>query len=270
MDPNKTETKNYQGATSPWGIVFDIQRAALHDGPGLRTTVFLKGCPLRCQWCHNPESQLLQPETGRSGKVYGRRMNVEQVMEAVRADRDYYERSGGGLTISGGEPTVQYEFCLALLKAARCEGIHTCLDTCGALDWPRLQALLPYVCIFLYDYKATDPREHLSLTGVGPQLIHSNLRRLLEARTPLRLRCPLIPGLNDSQEHLSAIAALAHEFPGTPVDIMPYHQTGQHKFTDLGRPLPAFQSHPPTDEDWARWRLAHSWNIGQDPGPIPS
>jgi pyruvate formate lyase activating enzyme len=164
--------------------VFDIQRGALHDGPGIRTTVFLKGCPLRCAWCHNPESQAFAPETGRSGKTYGRRLSVDEVMAVVRRDARFYAASGGGLTVSGGEPTAQYVFCAALLAAARAEGFHTCLDTCGALDWPRLDALRPHVDVFLFDYKATAPDRHRALTGVPPELPHANLRRLLAAGAP--------------------------------------------------------------------------------------
>lgn len=115
------------------GIVFDIQRASLHDGPGLRTTVFMKGCPLRCIWCHNPESQSFAPETGNSGKVYGREMTVDQVMETVLADRAYYLETGGGLTLSGGEPTSQFTFCFDLLSAAKAHRISTCIDTCGVI-----------------------------------------------------------------------------------------------------------------------------------------
>ena len=236
------------------GVVFDIQRAALHDGPGLRTTVFLKGCPLSCVWCHNPESQKQDPETGRSGKVYGKIMTVAEVMAIVRADRDYYEVSGGGLTISGGEPTRQYEFCLALLQAARAEGIHTCLDTCGAIDWPRLDALRPHVSLFLYDYKAANDQEHRRLTGISNDRVHENLRSLLAAGSPLRLRCPLVPGVNDSDSHLAAIAALTLEFPETPVDIMPYHGSGLHKYADLGLEAPDIETHPPDEEDFARWK----------------
>lgn len=236
------------------GVVFDIQRAALHDGPGLRTTVFLKGCPLSCQWCHNPESRNSAPEAGRNGKVYGRVMTVEEVLDIVRADRDYYETSGGGLTLSGGEPTGQYEFCFELLQTARAEGIHTCLDTCGAIDWPRLDALRLHVSLFLYDYKATDDQEHRRLTGISKERVHDNLRRLLAAGSPLRLRCPLVPGVNDSDAHLRAIAALAREFPNTPVDLMPYHGTGTHKYANLGLEAPALKTHPTDEITLTRWK----------------
>lgn len=240
-------------ATELRGIVFDIQRSALHDGPGIRTTVFLKGCPLRCAWCHNPESQAFAPETGRGGKVYGREMSVEAVMATVRRDRAFFRASGGGLTISGGEPTAQYAFCAALLRAAKAEGIHTCLDTCGALDWPRLDALRPDVDVFLYDYKTTDPGRHRELTGIAAALPHENLERLLKAGATVRLRCPLLPGVNDDSAHLAAIAALGRRYPALGMDLMAYHDIGAGKYDDLGRARPALETHVPSAAECEAW-----------------
>lgn len=224
--------------SEPTGIVFDVQRGALHDGPGIRTTVFLKGCPLRCTWCHNPESQHFEPETGRSGKIYGQVRTVAEVMAVVRRDRRYYEASGGGLTLSGGEPTAQYEFCMALLTAARAEGIATCLDTCGQIPWGQLERLRPLVDVFLFDYKATGADLHRALTGVEPTLILANLRRLLAAGSRVILRCPLVPGLNATPEHDEAIIHLQTEFPALTVERLPYHSWGEAKYDDLGRARP--------------------------------
>ncbi|MEX1117136.1 MAG: radical SAM protein [Akkermansiaceae bacterium] len=235
------------------GIIFDIQRGALHDGPGVRTTVFLKGCPLRCAWCHNPESQAFQPETGISGKIFGRTMTVAAVMAIVRRDDRFYATSGGGLTVSGGEPTAQYEFCTALLAAAKAEKIHTCLDTCGALDWPRLDALRPFVDVFLYDYKATDAARHSALTGIPHELPHANLQRLLATGANVRLRCPLVPGVNDDAEHLAAIAALGRKNPALTIDVMPYHDVGAGKYDDLARQRPSLDSHVPTPVEISGW-----------------
>jgi len=228
----------FNGATT--GIVFDIQRAALHDGPGLRTTVFLKGCPLRCAWCHNPESQRLPAETGRSGKVYGRTMSVDEVMETVRADRAFYERSGGGLTISGGEPTVQFEFCEALLSAARAEGIRTCLDTCGHFPTGRLETLLPLVDLWHFDYKASTPEAHRRWVGSDGHLILENLEALLAAGSRVRLRCPIIPGANDTPGHRAALVRWERDPRIEKVERLPYHNTGNTKYTDLDRPVPRF------------------------------
>jgi pyruvate formate lyase activating enzyme len=235
------------------GTVFDLQRGALHDGPGVRTVVFLKGCPLRCAWCHNPESQAFRPETGLSGRTYGWQATVSEIMAVVRRDARFYAASGGGLTVSGGEPTAQYAFCATLLGAAKAEGIHTCLDTCGALEWPRLDALRPDVDVFLYDYKATGPDRHRMLTGIAPDLPLANLSRLLKAGASVRLRCPLIPGVNDDREHLSAIAALGQRWPGLAIELMPYHEAALGKYDDLGRPRPALGTHVPVSAEIATW-----------------
>jgi pyruvate formate lyase activating enzyme len=235
------------------GIIFDLQRGALHDGPGVRTAVFLKGCPLRCVWCHNPESQAFAPEVGLSGKNYGWATTVAETIAVVRRDARFYAESGGGLTVSGGEPTAQYAFCAALLGAAKAERIHTCLDTCGELDWPRLDALRPSVDVFLYDYKATDPSRHRALTGIAPDLPIANLARLLEAGACVRLRCPLVPGVNDDSKHLAAIAALGRRYPQLAIDLMPYHEAAMGKYDDLGRPRPSLGTHVPEASETAAW-----------------
>jgi len=216
------------------GIVFDIQRAALHDGPGLRTVVFLKGCPLRCAWCHNPESFTVAPQVGRSGKVYGREMSVAEVMKTVLADRTYYEQSGGGLTLSGGEPTLQFDFCKALLEAAKAEGIHTCLDTCGHVESAKLLELIPLVDLFHYDLKLFDASGHKKWTGMTNDLILSNLEFLRGRKCPVVLRCPIIPGVNDNAEHADALNKLCESGDFVGVERIPYHALGQSKYEDLG------------------------------------
>jgi pyruvate formate lyase activating enzyme len=219
----------------PVGIVFDIQRSAMHDGPGIRTTVFLKGCPLRCFWCHNPESQALPPQTGLGGKIYGRAMSVEAVMAVVRRDIAFYRASGGGLTISGGEPTFQADFCVALLRAAKAEGLHTCLDTSGCFSAAMRERVRPLTDLFLFDWKATGADRHRALTGVSEEPIRANLESLLEAGAAVWLRCPLVPTVNDQPEHLRAIAELSRRYPALGrVDILPYHRTGAGKWRDLG------------------------------------
>jgi pyruvate formate lyase activating enzyme len=224
------------------GIIFDLQRASLHDGPGLRTTVFLKGCPLRCAWCHNPESQRRTIEVGRSGKTYGREVTVAEVMTPILADRHFYEQSGGGVTLSGGEPSVQIDFCRALLRACRDEGIHTCLDTCGHIPRDRLVSLMPLVDLFHYDIKLTTPATHLEWTGVDGELIRGNLRFLSEHGCAVQLRCPILPGVNDTPEHAAAIERLATAYGCVGVDRLPYHDIGRAKYVDLGLP---FREFPP-------------------------
>lgn len=243
----------------PTGIVFDIQRSAMHDGPGIRTTVFLKGCPLRCAWCHNPESQACAPQTGQSGKTYGRELGVEDVMAVVRRDAAFYRASGGGLTISGGEPTFQTDFCVALLRAAKAEGLHTCLDTSGFFSAAVLERVRPWTDLFLFDWKVTGSERHRELTGVPKGPIEENLARLLEAGAAVWLRCPLVPTLNDQPEHLREIAELSRRFPALErVDILPYHRTGAGKWRDLGME-PISDAIPEPDEAMrGRWmkRLA--------------
>ncbi len=223
------------------GTVFDIQRAAIHDGPGLRTTVFLKGCPLRCAWCHNPESQSPFPETGQSGKVYGRKMSVAEVMNAVEADRAFYDATGGGLTISGGEPTAQFDFCVALLQAAKERNISTCLDTCGHFPSRYLDVLLPLVDIWEFDYKATGTDEYRRWTGVDGHLILENLSILRKSGARILLRCPIVEHVNETPAHVDALEDFEMADDIESVERLPYHSTGNAKAVDLGRA----EFHPP-------------------------
>lgn len=245
----------------PAGIAFDIQRSSMNDGPGIRTTVFLKGCPLRCRWCHNPESWKIEPQQalpvrpGEPPVVYGDERTVEEVMSEVRKDRAYYEASGGGMTVSGGEPMVQFDFCRDLLKAAHNEGFHTCLDTSGCAPLDHYLAVLPYVDLFLWDYKATGRQTHRALTGVEPDLILKNFEALYEAGASLLLRCPLVPDANDSAEHLTAIARIGTQHPRLAgIEILPYHDIGLSKYDRLGMPRPDMVSRVPDEATKDRWR----------------
>lgn len=265
------------------GAVFNIQKFSLNDGPGIRTTVFLKGCMLRCLWCHNPESHSPRPQLmlyaekcigcgecvrrcpnelhsfsedglhridrvsctacgicaeGCAGalEIVGREASVEEILAEVEKDRRFYENSGGGLTVSGGEPLMQPAFTLALLREAKARGLHTCLETCGFAPWEKIEALIPYVDLFLWDVKETDDALHREFTGVSCEPILQNLRRLSDAGGKIVLRCPLIPGYNDRPQHLTAIGALAEELDGVlRVDIEPYHPLGKSKSESLGK-----------------------------------
>lgn len=244
------------------GIVFDLQRGALHDGPGIRTVVFLKGCPLRCLWCHNPESisPEIQPDLKTPGKFFGREMSAADVMATVEKDRPFFEASGGGMTLSGGEPMFQFDFTAALLSAARERGISTCLDTCGYAPAERYRSILPLTDWFLYDFKATGAADHERWTGVSSDLILKNLRMLDQNGARIILRCPLIAGLNDTDEHLQAIAALAREMPRLTVEILPYHNMGRDKWARSGRtdPLPAMKTASLEQKEIWRRRLAEA------------
>lgn len=226
-------------ASDQTGIVFDIQRAALDDGPGLRTVVFLKGCPLRCAWCHNPESWEPKPQTGISGKIYGKTMTVSEVMHEVKKDMAFYQTSGGGLTLSGGEPTVQFDFCLSLLRSAKDAGISTCLDTCGHCPPEKFSRLLPLVDIWHFDLKATGEDMYKKWTGRDGTLIEENLNTLIHSPARIRLRCPIVPGIHNSSDHETRLDKLEQDDRIESLERLPYHELGEYKYTDLGILLPA-------------------------------
>ena len=219
------------------GVIFDIKRGGIKDGPGLRTSVFMKGCPLRCVWCHNPESQ--SPEIQKAvttGEVCGREMSVNEVMAEIRHDKVFYGTSGGGVTFTGGEPMMQFDFTLALCKTAKAEGIHVALDTCGEAPWERFDEIMPFVDLFLYDYKATGTERHRELTGADGMLILENLRRLSDGGAKIWLRCPIVPGVNDTPEHRAKIDGLGKLRGVERVDRLPYHPLGIEKYEKFGVP----------------------------------
>lgn len=228
---------------NPSAIVFDIARCSLHDGPGIRTTVFLKGCPLDCFWCHNPESKSYQPitttdpKTGTT-KLIGHSMTVAEVMAIVEKDMDYYAKSEGGLTISGGEPMTHPIFVKALAKSAKEKGIHVAIETSGMAPWPHFELVMPYIDLFLYDYKDSHGDRLRANTKGDLKQIEENCQRLLDLGQAVTRRCLIIPGINDSEAHLSAICALSlkHKPCYQAVDILLYHNLGQAKATNLGIP----------------------------------
>ena len=268
------------------GCVLSIERCSLNDGPGIRTTVFLKGCPLTCVWCHNPESQAAAPEILFFGQrcgncsacaracekgchsfpqgkhvidrsactacgkcaaacgqnaleIKGSAMKVDEIIAVVEKDKRYFSRSGGGMTLSGGEPLTRPDFSRDLLEAAKSRGIHTCLETCGFAAPDTIAGLASLTDLFLFDYKATDPAEHKRLTGVENGLILENLLRLAGMGKEIILRCPLVAGINDDEGHLRAIAGLSRKYPGIRhVEIMAYHDMGVSKSRYLGRSVP--------------------------------
>jgi len=222
------------------GRIFDIQRYSIHDGTGIRTICFLKGCVLRCRWCCNPESQeyAIQEMTVRGKKkMIGRDVTVAEVMETVEKDRPYYNRSGGGLTLSGGESLCQPEFAGALLRAAKEVGVNTAMESMGCARWELIEGILPYLDHYLMDIKHMNGAKHKEYTGKSNELMLENARRIAESgQTRLSIRVPVIPTFNDTPEEIRAIALFADRLPGVDdIYLLPYHRLGQDKYEGLGR-----------------------------------
>ena len=220
------------------GRIFDIQRFSVHDGPGIRTIVFLKGCILRCRWCCNPESQsfeIQEMENAGKHKVVGEDVTAREVLEIVEKDRIYYRRSGGGLTLSGGESLVQHEFALALLKGAKECGITTAIETTSCCDYEIIEKLLPYIDTYMMDIKHTNSDKHKEFTGRGNELILANAKRLAKAAKSFIVRVPVIPTFNDTPEEIHSIAAYAKEIGAKEIHLLPYHRLGTDKYKGLGR-----------------------------------
>ena len=240
------------------GLIFDIKRYALHDGPGIRTTVFFKGCALRCWWCHNPESQLPHPERSKKqlhlGEVcltedvsIGREMSATEVLAEIERDRVFYDESGGGATFSGGEPLIQPEFLKQLLVKTERQGIHRTLDTCGYAPQSTFADAVPHVDLFLYDLKLIDEQAHKQYTGVSNRLILDNLEYLLREKAEIVIRLPLIPGITDTVENLESLRSFLDDRPAlTRLDILPYHPTARTKYERLGRENRARTISPPS------------------------
>ena len=220
------------------GRIFDIQRFSVHDGPGVRTIVFLKGCILRCKWCCNPESQsfeIQEMETGGKTKIVGKDVTAREVLEIVEKDRIYYRRSGGGLTLSGGESLVQHEFALALLKGAKEMGINTAIETTSCMDYDIIEKLLPYIDTYLMDIKHVNSDKHKEFTGRDNELILSNAKRLARDAKKLIVRVPVIPTFNDTPNEIFEIATYAKEIGVEELHLLPYHRLGTDKYKGLGR-----------------------------------
>lgn len=267
------------------GIIFNIQGYCIHDGPGIRTSVFLKGCPLRCLWCQNPESHSFYPEllfaeekcTGcgkcvqvcpegairMQGKasqtdrglckntglcvevcpnearaVIGHRATADEVFKEIAADALFYQESGGGVTLGGGEPLAQPEFAVSILKKCRDAGFHTALDTCGHASWTTAREVLRHVNLVLFDFKHMSPEMHKQYTGVSNELILQNAEKIHhQLSIPMRARVTLIPGFNNSPENLEATARFIADrlSNAIPVHLLPYHRLGEAKWERLGR-----------------------------------
>lgn len=234
------------------GRIFDIQRFSVHDGPGIRTIVFLKGCALRCKWCCNPESQNYAIEemtlAGKT-KVFGKDVTVADVMETVLRDMPYYRRSGGGVTLSGGESLCQPDFALAIFKACKENGINTAMESTGFAKYEVIEKILPYLDLYLMDIKHTDSKKHEQFTTKPNELILENAKKIANNVKELIIRVPVIPTFNDTEEEILSIARFAKSL-GTvnEIHLLPYHRLGADKYTGLGRTYELSHLEPPKDE----------------------
>ncbi|CUX36339.1 glycyl-radical enzyme activating protein [Clostridium sp. C105KSO13] len=235
------------------GRIFDIQRYSIHDGDGIRTIVFLKGCMLRCRWCCNPESQRHEIETMMvqgEPKVIGRDVTVEEVMETVEKDRTYYRRTGGGLTLSGGECLCQPAFATALLRAANEVGIRTAIESTACVSFEVIEGLLPYLDQYLLDIKHMNPAKHKEYIGRSNELILENAAKIAKSgMTELSVRVPVIPGFNDTVQEIQDIAEYTRKLGNVRrLHLLPYHRLGQDKYEGLGREYTLSKARPPVNE----------------------
>ena len=263
-------------------LIFDIERNSFVDGPGIRTTIFFKGCNLKCAWCHNPESQDFKPQMmfykdkcngcgkckhicpynlekcdlcGKctfycpvdARKICGKEYTVDEVFTEIIKDKSYYDNSGGGVTFSGGECMLQIDFLLEILKKCKENGIHTAVDTAGHIPFESFKKILPYTDLFLYDIKIFDTQKHKQYVGVGNELILENLKKLFKANAKIWIRIPIIPDVNDSIEEMQLIRDFLDK-NGKPekIELLPYHAMGENKYSAIGENVCTFNT--PTNE----------------------
>jgi len=243
------------------GLVFNIQKFSIHDGPGIRTVVFLKGCPLRCPWCSNPESidpsveYCRDPTTGEL-KAEGRIYSVDEVLEICEQDRAFYEESGGGATLSGGDPLMQPKFATELLDRLQRRGIHTAMETTGHVAPAVFDRTLDLVDFLLIDVKHHDSQEHRRWTGRDSDLPLRNLQQALQRKIPMCVRIPVIPGVNDKISDAQAFARLLRSMGIDEVQLLPFHQFGERKHELLGRDYLMAGVPPLHEEDLGDYRQA--------------
>lgn len=296
----KTETAVADGSCET-GIVFNIQRFTVHDGPGIRTEIFLKGCTLRCRWCSNPESQDPRIELGvyakrclgtdvcgeclnicpknaiifeggkavginrglcdgcmlchkvcpaHTFKQWGEYMTADEVMKTILADRLFYESSGGGVTISGGESLYQWRFTKTILERCRAEGIRTCVETALHVKSAVLDEILPLTDLLITDLKHMDTEIHKKYIGAGCELIHENIRKVSKSGVPMVIRLPIIPGVNDSAEHVSRAADFIESLGSSVVQVqfLRFRRLGEEKYASIGMPYYMKDIDPPREE----------------------
>ena len=249
--------ENYYDRT---GRIFDIQRFSIHDGPGIRTIVFLKGCFLRCRWCCNPESQeyrIQELTMGGVTKTVGRDVTVRELMLELEKERMYYQRSGGGITLSGGEAMAQPEFAEALLRACHDFGYNTAIETTAFANREVVARLIPHLDHILMDIKHMDSEKHKAYTGQPNEKILDNARYIAENAKHLIIRVPVVPGFNDTPAEIAAIAQFADALPGVhELHLLPYHRLGQDKYAGIGRTYTLPEILPPSAAHMADLKAA--------------
>ena len=247
-------------------IIFDIQRNSFVDGPGIRTTVFFKGCNLKCKWCHNPESQSPNPQImyyknkctgcGRcrgitekntefvcfndAKQLCGKEYTVDEVFNIIQRDKLFYETSNGGVTFSGGECMLQIDFLREILKKCKNNNINTAVDTAGAIPWKYFESIIPYTDLFLYDIKAFNSNVHKEFVGISNELILNNLKKLFEHEAAVSIRIPIIPTVNDTVEEMRKIKEFLAPYKPINIELLPYHKMGEHKYMALGMNITSF------------------------------
>lgn len=278
--------------TSEKGLIFDIQHYCIHDGPGIRTVVFMKGCPLKCLWCCNPESQKNHPEMmffekkcvglkeckrvcpedailesadkrisvekcnncglcaevcyANAVQLSGKYMTIEEVMREIEKDKLFYKNSGGGITLSGGEPTAQEKFTAELLAKCKESGLHTTIETCGYIKWESLKEILNNTDLVLYDLKCMDSELHKKYTGVANDLILSNLKKIIDSRYNLIIRVPFVPEYNNSRKNIEELANFLRGLDYTgEIHLLPFHNLGEQKYLRLDKPYGLRNLRPP-------------------------
>jgi len=238
------------------GRIFDIQKFSVHDGPGVRTIIFLKGCALRCKWCCNPESQKREIETmlqNGKEKTIGRDVTVKEVLDIVKQDLPYYRRSGGGMTLSGGEMLCQSDFSYALLRSAKESGINTAVETTGFAPYEKIEKMLPYIDTVLMDIKHIDSAKHKEFTTQPNELILENAVKISRNAKKLIIRVPVVPTFNDTEAEIGDIARFASSLDNVDeINLLPYHRYGKDKYDGLGREYLMGDLPSPTDEHMQR------------------
>lgn len=289
-------------------VIFNIQRFSLHDGPGIRTTVFFKGCPLRCRWCHNPEGlknkieilynkdkctlcgecvircpesavhitdKTVVTDTGKccfcsectyycvneAREIAGKEYSVDELMKIILKDRVFYEESGGGVTLSGGEPAMQIDFVEELLKKLKAENIHTAVDTSGIMPFEYYERIYKYTDLFLYDIKLIDEKKHKIFTGLSNDIIIDNLKKLSDlykktaANENINLRLPIIEGVNADNEHIDKLIDLIRDLGIININLLPYHNISEHKYKKLNMEYNGLEMSVPSDEKMISFKL---------------